>query len=173
MWPTWERCEHCHAQLYIAAAAVAGEAGFWRPRFAPQQRHCLDAPDPSRPGHRQDLAWARRFLGPHCAGRVALDGPDRAGIECPHRPRRQVAWTIPRRTGGSPWTQQLPGCHEHFPALVEQAERAVAAARLRRPDWPAPTVTELALVVSTRDRAHGRPGHWTETPAEVVQYQLF
>ena len=58
-------------------------------------------------------------------------------------------------------------------AAGEQAERAVAAARVRRPDWPAPTVTELALVVSTRDRAHGRPGHWTETPAEAVQYQLF
>lgn len=173
--PTWERCEHCHAQLYIVVDATPGQPGFWRPRFAPEQRHCPAGPDPAQPGHRQDLAWALRFVGPACDGSLRIDGPDRATIACPRRPRRQIGWTIPR-VGGDPrgvLRQQQAGCGQHFPELAAVADAQVAAARYRFPDWPGPSVTDLALVTTTRDTAHGRRGTWTETPAEHVQYHLF
>lgn len=102
-------------------------------------------------------------------------GPGRAGIECPRVPRRQVSWTTPRGGGDAYGVlrHHTTGCHQHFPELAAAADAQTDAARHRFPDWPAPAVTDLALATTTRDRAHGRSGTWTETPTEHVQYHLF
>ncbi|WP_255733851.1 hypothetical protein [Pseudonocardia sp. WMMC193] len=39
---------------------------------------------------------------------------------------------------------------------------------------PGPRVEQVELVVTDRDRAHGRGGRWESTPAEgPIQHQLF
>ncbi|MFR9802783.1 hypothetical protein ACL02T_10825 [Pseudonocardia sp. RS010] len=180
LWPTWERCEWCRAQLYIAPSITPRNPrlqGAWVPRDAPTQVLCPAAPADRATGragteHRMDLEWARRFTGPRCDGQILLDGPGRPAIECPRRPVRRVTRHLP---GPRPRTTARQGCHEHFPTLLSEAETDdQARRRLGHNDLPRLRVEQVELVVTNRDRAHGRSGRWESTLAEgPIQHQLF
>ena len=143
-----------------------------------------------RPGPLPGSARCRPHHGR--AGRRAPDGP---GVGAPiHRPALRRPGP-PRRAGtardrvppspGTPGDPALPGprprttarqgCHEHFPTLLSEAETDDdQARRLGHDDLPRLRGEQVELVVTNRDRAHGRSGRWESTLAEgPIQHQLF
>lgn len=168
--PEWDRCEQCRVQLYTDPDIPAGRLGHLVPRLAPGQITCPRATTAGG-GHQLDLVVARSLLGPRCDGADRIDGPDRPAIRCRHRPRTRAAWHVPAlRGGGETELVARQGCPKHLPGLLDELDSHPAAqvsgARLE--------LSEVHLQLSTRDRAHHRPGTWTtHTVTGHVQQNLF
>ena len=118
-----------------------------------------------------------RLSGPTCQAMAYPDGPDRPGLGCPRRPVRRISWSTGARPASRRREWSRRGCHRHFPDMITDVDAVARSERDERfgdPSWPGAVIEEVELVVTSRDRAHGRSGRWTgHETSEPLQHRLF